>query len=778
MSKKLLTFVEVDLDYCSLRYGVGACPATITGPNPTGDHKCFNSLATCQVREAFQNAPVTLRFAKGTAYLAESGVDAIAAIESENFTPPTVSLGENLGTRASLSVTFSDFRWPDTGPGFDKYVSERAYNPFEQGTFWGKFRSRHPFLRGRAIRLIRGELGQSLEEMEVRHFIMESFEGPSLDGRFTIVAKDALKLADDDRAQAPKPSTGYLSADINAATTSINLLPVGIGNIEYPSSGKVNIGGKEICAFTRVGDVMTLTRAQHNTVAVAHKAQDRVQLCLEFIGKSAASILNTLFVDYAAMPSGYIPLADWEDEVGAYLGVLYGRLIAEPTGVSKLASELVQQAALSVWWDDLARLMRLRVLRSIPSDAALFYDENILGGSMRIKDQHEKRLSQVWVYYGQINPLTKGDEPANYRSLHVSGDLLAEADYGQPAVKKIYAGFIPEFGRQVARRAGDIVLGQFRNPPRLMSFRTFREIQPVPELGMGCNIMSRPLQTDTGAPDSVPAQITRITPQESGYLVEAPELRFFNEEIDTDDRTIIISSNTYGFNWRTSYDRLFPPPRPEDEIICIISAGAVVGSLSAAAAFVVGSWPSFANLKLVLRGTIQGRGGNGGRGGRGGNNYTSGDVGGVGGTAIYSRHPFTLDLQSGARIWSGGGGGGGGRGGIGGRWELGGGGGGGGAGTDPGTGASGGNGYLANGRAGSPGTSSAGGAGGASGGAEGNRLGAGRGGAGGGPGLNGSRGVSPGGGTGTAGGLAGFAIDGNSFATRIGTGDIRGRLTS
>ncbi|NGP19291.1 hypothetical protein [Devosia aurantiaca] len=96
MTKKLLTFVEVDLDYCSLRYGEGACPATMSGASPTGDHKCFNTPATCQVREAFLNQPVTLRFAKGTAYLAESGIEAIPAIEAENFSPPTVSLGRTL----------------------------------------------------------------------------------------------------------------------------------------------------------------------------------------------------------------------------------------------------------------------------------------------------------------------------------------------------------------------------------------------------------------------------------------------------------------------------------------------------------------------------------------------------------------------------------------------------------------------------------------------------------------------------------------------------------
>ncbi|NGP19290.1 hypothetical protein [Devosia aurantiaca] len=602
--------------------------------------------------------------------------------------------------------------------------------------------------------------------METRHFVMESFDGPSPEGRFTIVAKDALKLADDERAQAPKPSRGYLTADIGSGTTSVTLLPVGIGNLEYPASGYVSIGGKEICAFTRSGDVLTLTRARYNTAAVAHKSQDRVQLCLEYVGQSPATILRDLFVTYAGVPAAYIDLNDWQEEASAFLGVLYSALIPEPTGVNKLASELVQQAALAVWWDDLHRQMRMRVLRPILSDAALFDDQNILSRSMRIKDQHEKRLSQVWVYYGLVNPLTKADDPTNYRSLHVSGDLLAEADYGQPAVKKIYARFIPEFGRQVAQRAGDIVLGQYRFPPRLMTFQTFRGVEPLPELGMGCNVMAQPMQTDTGAPAVIPSQITRITPQESGFLIEAPELRFVGEPIDLGDRTIIINSNVQNFNWRASYDRLYPAPTVDDEIICIINPGVLVGSNSTSlAAFVLGDWPAFANLTIRLRGGIRGKGGAGGKGGSAG---SGGGNGSAGGTALYARHAFKLELFEGASLWGGGGGGGGGAGGPSGSISGGGrgGGGGGGAGVAAGAGGSGNN----PGRGGSA-------TGGGSGGSGGGEAGGGR--SGGNPGNAGDRG-----GTGTNptlsggnGGGAGAAIDGNSYSTKTGpTNTLRGRL--
>src|SRR5690606_28455121 len=120
---KSLVFVELDIDYCSLSYGVGACPAVLGVDSAT---KCYNTKGTCPVRESYDSESVTMRFAEGTAYLAESGIDAIACIESIAFTPGTISLGEDLGTRSSLRVTMSDFPWSDTGPGFDKYLADRT----------------------------------------------------------------------------------------------------------------------------------------------------------------------------------------------------------------------------------------------------------------------------------------------------------------------------------------------------------------------------------------------------------------------------------------------------------------------------------------------------------------------------------------------------------------------------------------------------------------------------------------------------------------------------
>ncbi|WP_371346088.1 hypothetical protein [Ancylobacter sp. IITR112] len=457
---RVLTFVEIDLEICSLTYGAAPCTATLTGGSPTGTRKCFNSRRTCQDRVNYAAAaePLTLRFAFGTADLAASGIEAIGCLDDVSVTPAVISLGKDLGQRASASVRFKDFRWGDSKLGFDPYRTERDYDPFATGTFFGKLRARQPYLRQRALRVIRGELGQSLDQMEVRHFLIESFEGPSLDGAFTITAKDTLKLLSGDRAQAPKPSNGFLLADISESATTATLAPSGAGNAEYPASGFVCIGGKEVCGFVRDNDVLTLTRAQRGTSAQAHEAQDRVQLCLDYVGKTPAFIIRDLMVSYAEVPDSYIPLAEWEEECETHLRRVYSRNVPEPNDVEDLVAGLIEQAGLAVWDDDAARKLRLQVLRAIPSNSEVIDDSVMMAGTLRVREQPKERISQAWTYFGLRDPTQKPDDADNYRSAALTIDADAQADYGTPAYRKIHGSWISAFARVVAQRVNNILI--------------------------------------------------------------------------------------------------------------------------------------------------------------------------------------------------------------------------------------------------------------------------------------------------------------------------------
>ncbi len=696
-------------------------------------------------------AETTYRFTQMADYLPRD-IDAIPSLASVSFSPARISLGENLGERASLSVSFQDHRHIFNGEAFDS------------GTFWGKWRARYGTrLRGRAVRWIQGLLGQPLVEMQTRHFVIEATDGPTMNGGYTIVAKDPLKLADGDRSQAPLLSNGFLSANITDADGGLTLSPVGIGDEEYPASGHVAIGGEEICAFTRAGDVLTLTRGQLGTFAADHESGDRVQLVLRYVGEDPADIISDLLQTYAGIPASYIPLVAWQTETASFLQRLYTATIPEPVSVNTLISELVEQAALAVWWEPLTQLIRLQVLRSIATDVAKFTQSNIIEGSLAIKDQPKTRISQVWTYFGQRNPLQPIDEPDNFRSVAVTADLEAEADYGGPAIKKIFSRWIPFGGRQVALRLNDIQLGRFVDPPRMFSFEVWRygEIQPL--LGGGYRLEAFPIQTVTGEQSNAPLQITRLDARSDRYRVEAEEMLFAPiNPVDLINRVIIIDSGILNVNLRDLHDSIYPDPTgaesPEITVNCYIEEGAIVGSaLTSLPAFDVGDWPVGIAINVYVRGRIQGAGGDGGRA-TPNNEGIPNAVGRVGGPALYARYAINLILDEGSGEIFGGGGGGAGD------YESGAstaGGGGGGAGQLPGAGGKG-RPTSSTSNDGQPGTTEAGGVAGQDGGDD-------YGGDGGDPGQSGDNSRH-----GVSGGAPGLAIDGVSYCTKTGVGDIRG----
>lgn len=879
---KSLTYVELDIPVCSLVYGTAPCTAAIP---TTGAIKCFNTRATCQDRANYDEDEVTLRFAAQTEYL-PSDIDCIPSILSVDFTPATVSLGENLGTRATLTVTFRDHPHSDTGEGYDKYLADRDYDPYKQGTYWGKFRARQPFLRGRSIRWITGLLGDDLASMEIRHFVIESFDGPSPDGKYTLVAKDILKLLDGDRSQAPAVNTGYLSLAVTDTATTATLAPSGVGDEEYDDEGYLALGGKEIVSFTRfvydtgrndefvkillecngtngsttvpdtngggsahtwtassaalstvakkfgtaslltsagyistpdhadftlgsgdwtfelqlncngtsgfvylcgqsatgaasdssflfqrsagqkiqalvfkagttftitgttsvndstwrhialvrtgdilrlfingtqeggdvaftgsvndssgafaigrfgaaasspsscyfdairlsvgiarwtanftaptsevsggtqrnsTGDVIAITgRGQLGTTAQAFAAQDRVQTVLKYTSEDAADIIYDLMVNYAGVDPSFITLTDWQTETTTFNGRLYTATICEPTSAATLISEIIQQACLCVWWDDVAQKIRLQVLRGITTDAAAFTPENTIQGSLTVKEQPDKRVSQVLIFFGQVDPTKQLSNLDNFRSSSLTVDAEAEADYGGAVIKTILSRWIPPLGRTVADNLGAILLSRYRDPPRRLTFDLARYAETDVSLGGGYQVSAKSLQDETGAEILVPVQVTRLNAPADRFKVEAEEVLFTATDLTT--RNIVIDTNAYNVNLRDAHDAIYPEAETGNHIVCRVMAGVIVGSTSILVpALDIGSWPSGVDVTLIVEGKIQGRGGDGGRGWIPPSSApTSGTVGGP---ALYTRQAINLELPAAGKIWSGGGGG-------------------------------------------------------------------------------------------------------------------------
>src|SRR5690606_6804173 len=131
------------------------------------------------------------------------------------------------------------------------------------------------------------------DEMSVRHYVVDRVEGPA-NGSWSLVAKDLLSRIELKKAMAPRASQGRLASGITSSDVSATLEPTGIGDLEYPASGRIRFGD-EIIAFTRSGDTLTLTqRGDLNTEAADHDADDVAQLVLSYSAEKVEDIVYDL----------------------------------------------------------------------------------------------------------------------------------------------------------------------------------------------------------------------------------------------------------------------------------------------------------------------------------------------------------------------------------------------------------------------------------------------------------------------------------------------------
>jgi len=660
LPNELTKEIELDFDFCENTYSVSPCTAALGG---TGDAKCFNTRATCQDPDNYNPGTRTLQFVRSESF---AGAGKIPSLISVQIDPAKLSGGTGrdtpLGERGKMTVQVKDH--PSNDHQTDKYFDERengtagnpSYKPIEVGTFWGKFRARNRYYIGRSLRAIMGIGG----DIRTRKFVIEEMRGFS--GTPTIVGKDPLKLADDERSQCPKQSRGVLASNISDTDTGFSLKPAGIGDEEYPESGTASIG-KELVEFTRSGDSITLTARSVNGVADSHDEDDTFQLAKVIDGASVDDIVEDLLVNFSPVTADLIPKSDWASEVDQYIPNVYTTTIPKPTGVKKLIGELSEQAGFSVAWDDLKQEILLVAVKQPDSSAIVFDDDLIVAGSFDAKDNPRKRISQIWTAFGIIDPVSNIEESSNYRSHAVNIDSDAEHgnEYGQPRILKIFSRWIPQFGLSVAQDLNTRLLSRFRDIPRDIRFSVPRFLIDDIALGQTRTVKSRYMQDRFGQIKSVLVRILSIVEDEDVLNIGAEE-QLFIQPPDV-DRNIIISNDTLNFNLREAHDQIFTPPSSGDTVICTVQGGVVVGGSSPGiVAFNVGDWPEGVEILIILESGayIVGKGGSGGDA-----KFTSteeyADDGEYGGKGFYTRYDVTIENNG---VIGGGGGGGGGASGI------------------------------------------------------------------------------------------------------------------
>ncbi len=778
--RRPFAMVEMDLDFCTRTYGVAPCTAAI---GVTGTVKCFNTRATCQDSAHYLSAPRTYRFCQNVLDLPRD-LDALPFLESVSLSPTRLKIGSGLGERASVTLTLRDGLHNDSGN--DPYGAERTYDPLTQGTFFGRFLARNLYYLGRPLRIKTGYLVDNAAgapvvddaNFQTRLYFIEKIDGPDASGAVTITAKDILKLADDDRAQAPRVAQGRLLAALTEIATAATLTPTGIGDgvdsygrALYPASGKLRIND-EVMSFTRSGDALTLSgRGSNFTTAAAHEANDAVQPCYVATGLALHAILYDLLVNYAGVPAAYIPLADWEAETAAYSNSrLYSAVVSAPEGVSRLLNELCEIGPAYLWWDETRSEIIFRLLRPASSASLeLTDDANFIADSIKVQDRLDLRVSEAWIYFGQHSPNEPLDKASNYGVLTVTvGDGETQQKYAQSRVQQVFSRWLLSTARTAADGVADSLIQRYDEAPLQIEFALDPKDGAL-WTGDLFRARTRLIQGPDGAPSITVFQVLQAAEVQgqSRYQYTALEERY-TPSAASGQRIIDFSEPQYlDSNLRTIHDQQYAAPTAAVDVIVYIRANTILGSSSSATpAFSIGDWPTGTTITVNLIGRVQGKGG---LGGNGGSASVAPQAGSTGGPALYTRFPITLIYTDG-ELWSGGGGGGGNGVFTVGSVHVGGSAGGGGAGLNPGDGGQ--RGVTSGGSAspdstdGSDGTTEAGGAGGPT-----NA----RGGNGGGPGLAGETPPSYLGSSPAAGGSTGYSVDGWSYVTVSGApGDKRG----
>lgn len=580
-------WVEFHQDFCQKEYGV-TCDASLA----TGGRECYNTRSTCQNPANYDLGfftPLALRFCKSQAFLPDDAYyipSLVAATLSAGSINP-IGAGATsgaLGTRGGISVQLQDH--PHTDKYVDPYIAARMsrdanYIATERGTFWTKWRARNPYYVGRTIIHHSGFIRNGVVvDVVSRVYFVTAIDGPDQSGRVTIQGKDLLTKLSDEKAKAPFISNGRLLAAITDSQTSFTLDPVGIGDEEYPASGLARIGS-ELCTFTRIGDVMTVVRARHNTKAEAADAGDVVQLCLVYESKSPAFILEDLTKNFSGIPTFLLDLAQWAQEQTDYMPRLYSAIIADPTGVNALIAEMAEQMYFYPLWDERNAKLKMRAIRPAGDDPVYALDEfaNLEKDSVDVSDLPDQLITQVWVYYGMINPVGSLTDPKNFAAREIIfTDEGSEQKNGVEKIKKIFCRWIGRTNGAAAVDLGKKIIARYGRAPRKVTFALSNKDLMV-WLGDFATISHKSSVDDTGLPIPLNVQVMSAQQQKPGtrFVYTAQEF-VFEAPVDPTEKLIIISDDVENLNLRDEYDgQIGVPPVSGDTIRIEIRPGVVIG---------------------------------------------------------------------------------------------------------------------------------------------------------------------------------------------------------
>jgi hypothetical protein len=435
------------------------------------------------------------------------------------FSPPEIDPRGGLGKRGTAVVTMRDHVMSDFFA--DPYFRDRGYDT-SRGTYWGKWLARNKFAEGNKVVVRSGYKTDPLDytNFQDHTYFIEKLSGPDHDRMVTMELIDILKFANDNRAQCPVPNSAVLAADISSGALSLTLSPAGVGS-EFAASGTVAVG-TEFMTFTRSGDVLTIVRSTDGTSPATHSAGDAVQQCARFSGRVDA-IIYDLLTNFAEIDPAFINYTAWQTEAGDWLSscVFTNVLISQPEGVNTLLTELCEQCLITMWWDEVSKLIGFRAIRP-PIDLTvtdLDYDDDVVQGSIYTETDPEDRLSAVAVHFNMRDRFETELKASNYGAHTVQLDTDAESEtlgYGSRRIRTFFSRWLGLTNASVATALAGRLLSRFRNPPKRATVEVDAYNSTIKIADM-VRLTVREVQDETGLPLTMLMQVLKVEEVENGH---------------------------------------------------------------------------------------------------------------------------------------------------------------------------------------------------------------------------------------------------------------------
>lgn len=483
--------IQIDVGKCVNVYGVAPCTAALSAGS-----ECTNSWQTCQDPTNYDETANVMTLSLCTPVSAlPIGLGLIPCLDSVTFDSADLTPDDGIGKVGSVSVKARDV--PHDDVGIDPYVSTRTYNPLTQGTLWAKMRARWPHYQGRPLRWYTGYLHSSfsLSNLRMREYEIDSIAGFGLRAGVTIKAKDPLKMADDNRAQFPKKSSGTLAVAITDVSTPTTIDIATDDNTEYALQAFESVsfvkmqdevfqysGTTIVTGGVRLTGVSRGAPAPYECEQQAHEIGDDVQKCIWWDTMSPPNILRYLLTVGAEVPSAYVDYAAWNTLYSTWLGSqTMTRLVCEPLGVSKQISEVLQQSnSWGLWWDDVTQEIGYEVFRpaALGETVVTLTDaDSFVKNGVKVSDDNDRLINEVVFWFGQVDPTKDVEDTSNYRTAvnRVDPDSVDSKEVGSFRTRIIFGAWHAETNASTITRICNRYITARATVPFVLEFEVARK---------------------------------------------------------------------------------------------------------------------------------------------------------------------------------------------------------------------------------------------------------------------------------------------------------------